>query len=194
MTDETQEPTVYRYQGTRARRATEAELERAVRLAEESGELEGLKGKPLDLSDGTDEWFARKMLKDRGFTHPFLEQARDLQTSRAETERIVERLRQRREWLTREDRSITLEEAESFNRLRRDGIARYRGALEKLNSAVLTHNLGTPDWLHRPIINVERAVAKVEDDVGILLPTARVVDSPFTSFLLRVWRAVRRGL
>lgn len=177
---------------SRPRHPTEAELERAMRLAEESGELRHLYGKPLDLSDSTPEWFAKKMLKDQGFSHPLIEQARDLERAGQAVEAVAERLARRRAWLMREGRAVSWEEAQHFNRSREEALESYVDRLRQHNSAILTHNLGAPDWLHQRTVNVDQAVQSLAERVPPLTPTPRPVQSPFLGWLSSVRRRLRR--
>jgi len=133
----------------------------ALRQIHERGELRHLYGKPLDLDDDPD-WLLTRTLKAQGFSHPVLEQAKELEAPRLAAEATLERLARRRAWLCNPRSRSTSEDVHAFNQLRERGVAEYREQLQTLNRAIRDFNLGVPVALHQRPIAVDDAVAGVE--------------------------------
>ncbi len=144
------------------RRADEAS-DRVMREIEESGELNHLHGKPLDLDDDPD-WLVTRVLKQQGFSHPMIEMGKDLEELREKAVVIVERLHRRRRVLASKHRLET-EAAERFNQDRETELEKYREALVALNRAVRDHNLQVPEALHHRPPQIEAEVARVSREI-----------------------------
>jgi Domain of unknown function (DUF1992) len=149
----------------RLRRAAEESISQAMRSAEATGELRHLYGKPLDLGDDSPDWLVTKVLKQQGFTHPLLERARDLEEPKRKADAIVERMRERRDRLTRPGTQYTAEQAEAFNTWRSFALAEYRDALAALNRAIHDYNLAIPPALHKRPYRIEKTLATAEDEI-----------------------------
>lgn len=147
------------------RRQAERDLGEQVRRAEERGDLRHLYGKPLDLSQDTSEWLVNRFLKQAGFSHPLIEYGRELEEPAREADRVLERLRRRRQWLLRPEARCSVQDAHAFNSLRRAALEEYREKLLKLNRAIMDFNLRAPGAFHRRAYNVEGAVAAAGADI-----------------------------
>jgi DnaJ-like protein len=164
------------------KRAAEAEreLEEALRLAHEQGELRHLYGKPLDLSDDSPEWLVNRTLKQAGFSHPALERGKELDAAQPEADALLERLRRRRSWLAGPQSRCIPEQAAAFNDLRQRTLEAYGEKLNQLNRDIRDYNLGAPASLHRRHIDVQQAVARA----GLEIPPLDVTvpaDPPASS-------------
>src|SRR5947209_19006772 len=155
----------------RRRRLIDEALDDIVRQVEESDELRHLYGKPLDLGDDNEEWMANHILKNAGYTHPILQRRHDLQTARQTVERIVDRLQERHDWLTRPDATITPEAADAFNTARRQILEEYRDGLAQLNKKIRDYNLIAPDVMHELPLRPDQLVALAAERVPAGEPT-----------------------
>lgn len=146
-------------------RTADEALAESIRQAEESGELEHLYGKPLDLGDDNADWLVNRFLKNAGFSHPLLEQAKELDEGRAQADAILDRIRRRREWLTPQEGGVTPQQAQRFNAMRAEAIEAYGSRLGHLNRAIENYNLVAPTALHRKRINLEEAIAEARREI-----------------------------
>ncbi len=174
-------------------------LSTAVRDAEETGELRHLYGQRLDLSDDSHEWFVRKLLKREGVAPPLIERGKDLDAAQRAAEEIVQRLRQRRAWLTSPEARCTPEQAARFNDMRLTALDEYRAALIELNRAIRDFNLVAPMPMHRRGYRVERTLERIGTEIPPLDPTAMAPMAPAAgpaharSWLRAPWRKRRAG-
>jgi hypothetical protein len=147
---------------------------RHMQVLEEHGDIRHLHGKPLDLDDDPNRLAAR-VLKQAGFTHPVLEQRRELHTPLAPVREKLERLRGWRERLTAPGRRLRLDELQAFNADRERLLDAYRAAIGEVNRAILDFNLTAPTALHERSLVLDREMARQEADIPALgaddLPT-----------------------
>lgn len=143
----------------------------AMRAIEENGELKHLYGQRLDLDDDPD-WFLHRMLKRDGLSLPLLERGKDIDALTNQAEAIAERLRRRRDWLTRPETRLTLTVADDFNGYRERLLAEYRERLVALNKAILDYNLTAPTQLQRHGVIVDQRISRLTDNVPPLQATA----------------------
>lgn len=172
--------------------SADAELGRLVEEAHRSGELEHLYGKPLDLEDDSPEWFARKMLKDAGFTHPLVDRAREIDAARQEAEEPVLRLRERYARLAGSSARPNADVARRFNERRQEGLDEYRRRLVDLNRAIRDYNLSAPSSMHRRAIEVEGVVRAAADEVPPLTVAGPQMEPPKEKPPTRFRRLLRR--
>jgi hypothetical protein len=166
----------------------------ALREWEEQGALRHLHGKPLDLSDDSPDWFIHNLLKHEGVAPPAIERGKDLDAAQQDAERIVERIRRRRDWLVQPAARCTAEGARAFNETRARALEEYRAALNDLNRAILAYNLSVPAPLHRRGILVDRAVETAAREIPPLeLAAAPAAPASAPGGVRRLWRKVRRG-
>jgi hypothetical protein len=176
--------------GAKKLREAAAEAEEQAMARIQSGELRHLHGKPLDLSDDSPGWFATKLLKREGFSHPLIERGRELAVVQRETDRVLERLRRRYEALTSAVPPPTEEQTASFNTGREGALDDYREALRVLNRAVMFHNLAVPESLHRRPILIDDTLERVAREIPALDPPRPPLTTP--SWWRRLWRHVSR--
>lgn len=150
-------------------------LEQALRDAEARGDLDALKGKPLDLDDDPD-WLMMRVLKGAGFSHPAIEQAKEIGGRQGEAEEKIAALRRRRDSLFR--RGYTPEQAAAFNAERAEALAAYRKVLAEVRRETLSYNLTVPDRLQHRLPNLDEAMAHAERDVPALPPPPEVPAQP----------------
>ncbi|MBV9281846.1 MAG: hypothetical protein JOZ41_17345 [Chloroflexi bacterium] len=173
--------------------AAEEALDGMILSAEQSGELRHLHGRPLDLSDGSSEWWVRKRLAREGFSHPVIERVRELDAAQREAERIVERVRERRDQLAGRDGTSSRAQAIVFNTERREALTAYRASLTELKRKIRDHNLAVPDPFHRRQIDVDEAVAEAARAVPALeIPEMPAEPAPRASWMQRLRRRPRR--
>lgn len=137
---------------------------RIVERMEQSGELSHLRGKPLQLDDDPD-WLVTRVLKQQGFSHPLIERARELDEPRREAEAVVERLKRRRERLSRTHVDVLPSDVHAFNEDRPVVLQQYAEKLKALNRAITNYNLGVPTALHQRLVRVDDAVARASEEV-----------------------------
>ena len=111
------------------------------------------------------DWMAKRLLRQNGFSHPLIEQARDLDVPQREVERVAQRLAREYSRVTSAKGGYTPARADDFNRYRSIMLGEYRAKLITLNTAILTYNLIAPDVLHRRQRSVETAVAALAEQV-----------------------------
>ncbi|HZU13415.1 MAG TPA: DnaJ family domain-containing protein [Chloroflexota bacterium] len=140
-------------------------IEKALREAQERGDLEHLKGKPLDLDDDPD-WLVMRVLKGAGFSHPSIERARELAGRQGGAEEKVTNLARRRRAML--ERGYSSAQAEDFNAHRTEVLAAYRQALEQVRGETLAYNLTVPDRLQRRLPNVVEAISRAEAEIPAL--------------------------
>ncbi len=138
-----------------------------VKQWEETGELRHLHGRPLNL-EGDPEWLGVKVVKDQGYSHPLLERARELDEPQQAAERVLERLRRRRTWLSNPNSHATPVQIHTFNEARRRALDEYALKLQALNRAILHFNLAIPLALHRPLIPIDSQIARVSEEIAAL--------------------------
>ncbi len=153
--------------GENARRLRDAAQEaedQAMRRAAE-GELQHLQGKPLDLSDDSPAWFLNRMLKREGFSHPLIERGKEVDQVQGDVDRIARSLRNAHARLTDAGYVGTVDQVRGFNIMRMHGLGEYREALGRLNRAIMFHNLGVPESLHRRPVLIEDAIERLAEEV-----------------------------
>jgi len=168
----------------------EEEIADMVRSAHESGELRHLYGRPIDLSDGSPNWFITKTLKQQGYTHPALERTRELDEQLARAESIIELLRRRRGRLIASE-PHSAKQVNDFNVSREYELQRYRDKLKEINRSIRDYNITVPTALQRAYIPVDRVVEGVTRELPpmeIALPEegSRRTRSATRSFLRKV--------
>jgi len=136
-------------------------IEDAMRRWRDAGDLKRLEGRPLDLSDQSPDWFANRMLKNEGFSHPAIEKGKDVDQLLREAEEIAEQLRKHHA----APRGCPMPGGTVawYGPLRRRLLAGYREKLETYNRAVLGFNLTVPDVLHKRPARVEELVARLQE-------------------------------
>lgn len=147
-------------------------LTREIRKAEESGELRHLYGQPLNLDDDPN-WFLKRTLQQAGVGHPLLERVGDLDAMRDAAAQLLERLRERRDRVTRRQEPRDYERRHAFNEERRRVLERYREKLIEVNRGIQNYNLVVPSALYRRPINIDTAVdaaAKSIPPLPMLVP------------------------
>lgn len=132
-------------------------MSQAMRQWEESGETEQLRGRPLDLSDDSPEWFANRLLKKEGYSHPLIERARDIDALVAEAEAIKDRIR---ELESRHACAGKVAETILKGRL----LSEYRERPEEANRQIRSYNLGAPQALHRRLIPVRDMATSLDEE------------------------------
>jgi hypothetical protein len=147
------------------RQAAEEATTAAVNEWQDSGALQHLHGRPLDLSDDSPDWLLHRMLKQQGFSLPIIERGKDLDEAQHRATAIVERLRRRRAWLDRPEARCTPEQVRAFNASRLHALEEYRTALGELNRAIRDYNLTAPSALHRRGYIVDQVVADVAREI-----------------------------
>jgi len=151
------------------RRRAEEATDRVMKRVEETGELDHLHGKPLNLDDDPD-WLVTRVLKQQGFSHPLIELAKDLEPLREKAEKTVDRPRRRRKYLS--DRSqLDAETVERFNNEREEALETYRSALQALNRAITDYHLQVPSALQRRPTRIDEAVAEAKAEIQPLAAT-----------------------
>jgi hypothetical protein len=138
-----------------------------MRELQESGALKHLHGKPLDL-DNDPEWLITRTLKQAGFSHPLIEQRRDVYLPLSPIETKLNRLRERRAWLASPDSRSSTAERLAFNEDRSALLDAYRAVLTEVNSAILSFNLQAPRALHERQLRVDDLVTEAERDTAPL--------------------------
>lgn len=188
-----------------AARAGRDAMSAAIHEAEQTGALRHLYGQPLDLSDDSPEWFARKLLKREGAAPPLVECGKDLDAAQQAAEVIMERVRRRRAWLASPAARCTPVQAEAFNKVRQIALAEYRAALIELNRGIRDYNLVAPLPMQRRGYIVDKLMTRVEQEIAPLdmhaqrMAPAAVPSLPSPVLLhplrLRLWRPgfLRKG-
>jgi hypothetical protein len=138
--------------------AIEETLRMSVGQWSESGEPSRLQGQPLDLSDDTPQWFAIRLLKKEGFSHPTIEMGHGVDYLAQEADGIREQLRAHCSLAYSAGQRMRIEST------RRRLIAHYRGRLMEYNRAVLDFNLRAPVVMQKRTVNVERLAAGLESE------------------------------
>ena len=172
--------------------AMDQTLSQAVRQWEESGELRRLRGRPIDLSDDSPEWFANRLLKQEGVSHPLLERGRDVDTMKAEADAVAERLRSLGRRLAHEHPTDSA--VRSFNQLRQSMLDDYQRRLLALNRGVLAFNSTVPDMLHKRQISVSDAVKRLAEEVPALSRAGLPLPDDGTRLELGLWQRIVRLL
>ena len=171
------------------RQAAEDATTAAVNEWQDSGALQHLHGRPLDLSDDSPDWLLHRMLKQQGFSLPIIERGKDLDEAQRRATAIVERLRRRRVWLVRPEARCTPEQVHAFNASRVRALEEYRTALGELNRAIRDYNLTAPLALHRRGYIVDQVVAGLAQEIPPLdEPTSAPAPAAAPSWVRAVWR------
>jgi hypothetical protein len=131
---------------------------------EESGELRHLHGKPLDLSDDPN-WLVTRVLKQAGFSHPLLEQRKELYAPLAPVEGRLDALSRRREWLLRPESRSVREDYRRFDADRARALEEYRERLAEVNRGIRDFNLTAPDALHERPIRTDVMMQQIEERI-----------------------------
>jgi DnaJ family protein C protein 28 len=119
--------------------------EQQIHQAIEEGQFEDLpgKGKPLKLDENPHEdpeWrLAYRVLRNGGFTLPWIEARREI-----ETELEAARLSIRSSWVWRENALVTGESAAHVNDEWRQSVELFRERIEKINQHIFFFNLQVP--------------------------------------------------
>ena len=125
----------------RRRTAMEEILDQAMRRWRDQGDLTRLSAARVDLTDTSPEWFANRLLKREGFSHPVLERGRDVDQLLRDAEAVAERLRR-------------LPPGICADRL----TASYRAKLGEYNRAATAYNPQVPDLLQKRRVDVHSLV------------------------------------
>ena len=137
-------------------------VEDQIRAAIEAGEFDDLagKGKPLPLDENPfaspDTWMAHRILRSNGFSLPWIEERREIQT-----ELETAQLKLIRAYLWYQDTLSNGETAraeEGWKRARNN----FREQATKLNQRTRNYNLKAPSPdFHLPLLNMEMEIASV---------------------------------
>jgi hypothetical protein len=173
----------------RAAKVEEATSEHMSWL-EESGELRHLHGKPLDLSDDPN-WLVTKVLKQAGFSHPLLEQRKELYAPLAPVEGQLDALARRREWLLRPESRSQPDDYRRFNADRARVLDEYRQVLAEVNRGIRDFNLTAPDALHERPVRTEVTMQQIGERIPAI--DERVVLEERRTRSRRPWWQTLRG-
>jgi hypothetical protein len=176
----------------RLRKEADDAITATMRDLQETHGLRHLYGQRLDLSDGSPDWYLKKLLKREGLAPPLVEQGKDVDAAQHAAEAIVERLRRRRAWLVQPEARCTPEMAQTFNQARQEGLAEYREALTNLNRAIRDFNLAAPSPLHRRGVIVADAVARAEQEVVPLPETSHEANDETRTRRNTLWPRLRK--
>jgi len=168
----------------------------AMRSWQENGELRHVQGKRLDLADNGPDWLVNHLLKQNDGVPPLIDRGRDLDRLQRETDAIVERLRNRRAWLTGGEAGCAPHLAQAFNESRARGLEEYRKALAALDRAIRDYNLVAPSALHRYGIRVDHTMDQVAREIPPLPVESAASTSPDTALeqrrgVPRLWQRLR---
>jgi hypothetical protein len=154
------------------RRAAKVEEATGEHMAwlEESGQLRHLHGKPLDLNDDPN-WLVTKVLKQAGFSHPLLEQRKELYAPLASVERRLDALSRRREWLLSPESRSRVEDCRRFNVDRSRMLGEYRERLAEVNRGIRDFNLTAPEALHERPVRTDMTIKQIEDRIPAIEET-----------------------
>jgi hypothetical protein len=176
----------------RLRKEADDAITSTMRDLQETHGLRHLYGQRLDLSDGSPDWFLKKLLKREGLAPPLVEQGKDVDAAQHAAEAIVERLRRRRAWLVQPEARCMPEMARTFNQARQEGLAEYRDALTNLNRAIRDFNLVAPSPLHRRGVIVDDAVARAEREIAPLPVATHGANDEKQPRRLALWPRLRK--
>ena len=138
-------------------------LDEQIRQAIQDGAFDDLpgKGKPLDLSENPHEdpgWrLAHRMLRSNGFSLPWIETRRAIETEYEESQVKLKRFWEWRQ--TALDRSQPYAEVEDeWQR----ALASFQDVISDLNKRIFNYNLEVPlDQFKRRQISLEREISKI---------------------------------
>ena len=137
-------------------------IDEQIRQAMERGEFDNLpgKGKPLNLDENPYEdpgWrTAYRMLKDNGFTLPWIEKRRDIED---DFEKSVLSLRQKWECWQNADAHRGMAQPK---REWQQALQSFREEITKLNKRIRDYNLKIPsNQFQRRSIDIEQEIAKI---------------------------------
>jgi DnaJ homolog subfamily C member 28 len=143
-------------------------IEEHIRRAIEDGQFENLpgKGKPLNLDENSiedPEWrLANKILKDGGFSLPWIENRREIEEGLASARADLSRA-----WAWREKSLSGEEPADSLEAEWKRAEAAFRGKVITLNKKIFNYNLEVPSInFQRMSINVEKEIEQAKGWMG----------------------------
>ncbi len=144
------------------------DIEALIRRAIEEGKFNELpgRGKPLHLDENPHadpEWrLAHRLLRQNGFTLPWLEQRREIETERRQAcQRLQTAWEQRAAALERENALETAEAAWQRSQ------AEFRARFVRLNRRIFDYNLQTPSTqFQMPPLDPEKAIQRIRDSGG----------------------------
>jgi hypothetical protein len=139
--------------------AVEELLRRAAGQWHESGDLSHLKEHPIDLSDTSENWFANRLLRREGFSHPLIERGKDIDERLSQVDQIEAALT-----TVSGGPSRRSPEALTGRRVRLPD--ELRQILDQLSVDIFAYNTLVPTAMQKPVIDVEGRVARAERLVG----------------------------
>ncbi|HSF83493.1 MAG TPA: DnaJ family domain-containing protein [Anaerolineales bacterium] len=149
-----------------------ADIEEHIRRAIEEGKFENLpgKGKPLHLDENPFEdpdWrMANRVLRNAGFTLPFLEVRREIENTLAAARHDL-----KRSWDWRNHALGGGIESAEFKDQWNRSVEKFREQIALINKQIASYNLQTPsDRFQLPPINVERELQLTTSDQSDTLP------------------------
>jgi DnaJ family protein C protein 28 len=138
-------------------------VEKHIRRAMEQGKFEDLpgKGKPLNLDENPLEdpdWrLAYQMLRNSGFTLPWIETAREI-------EKEWESMRQSlaRSWIWHQAAQTSGENPEEIDYEWQQAVEGFRKQITVLNALIFSYNLNVPaERFQKPILNADREINRL---------------------------------
>ncbi len=137
----------------------------AIRKAIEEGKFDNLpgKGKPLKLDEDPfedPEWrLANKMLKDNGFTLPWIEARREIELALQGARETLGR-----SWAGRQSALVQNQPFDFVDAEWRRSVETFRESVVGLNKRIRSYNLQTPSaHFQLPPVNVEKEIADVKE-------------------------------
>ena len=138
-------------------------IDEIIRRAMEAGQFDNLpgKGKPLNLEDNPHEdtaWrMAHHVLRSGGFTLPWIETLREVETSLEEARMALRRVWAWRETSLSEGKDLQWVEAEW-----RRAVGVFQEQITSLNKRIQSYNLEVPnDRFQRQPLNAEGEIEKI---------------------------------
>jgi DnaJ homolog subfamily C member 28 len=135
-------------------------VEQRIAQARERGDFDNLRGQgmPLRLDENPlagEKALAYSLLKNNNMLPPEIERSREIVEDLDQAEVLLVRLRRQRDRLRLRSKYLFASDRRSYNVLLEGTLARYREALEAINSKILTLNIIAPLALHQRMIDVE---------------------------------------
>lgn len=135
-----------------------SKIEEHIRRAMEEGKFDNLpgKGKPLKIDDdplADPEWrLANHMLRNAGFTLPWIEARKEIEEKLLEARSAL-----KRSWAWRENAMAQGKKPSDVESHWNQAVERFGKQIIEINKLIQTYNLETPyDRLQLPILNFER--------------------------------------
>jgi DnaJ homolog subfamily C member 28 len=135
-------------------------VEQQIAQARERGDFDNLRGQGMPLRlDGNplagEKALAYSLLKNNNMLPPEIERSREIVEDLDQAEALLVRLRRQRDRLRLRSKYLFASDRRSYNVLLEGTLARYREALEAINSKILSLNIIAPPALHQRMIDVE---------------------------------------